>query len=238
MPCTVFLPPGQTGKVLRGDMVFQIASFDGGRWSPRWLAHVGIAVSTIDDFYIGQAALIIHMGSYIEKTVWTGGLNPDELRVEVSGSIAGIDDLTRDDIVDRALSTYSFSSPSIFRSKGIANCYWMGDPDPNAHPLYPNVQGLHAFSCATYAHFCYSEVVGPIVDIDKIPFVTGDERRELEELLPRQYKIQSSRFKRLYPSYLIHALSQNDIPFSTDDWNSCKDHSVFIPSELLTQEFA
>jgi len=97
------------------------------------LAHVGIAERTIDDYYLGQAALIVHMGSFIEKAVWTGREGRSDLRVDLSGSVKNIDDFTRDDIVDKARLTYAIASPSIFKSKGVANCYWMGDPDPDAY---------------------------------------------------------------------------------------------------------
>src|SRR5208282_4115688 len=94
---------------------------------------------------------------------------------------------------------------------------------------------MYAFSCASFAHYCYSQIVGPLVDLESLPFVTDDERQDLESILPPAY-IQEGPFRRLYPSYLIHALSQETIPFRPVGWNSCKDHSIFIPSHLLSTE--
>ncbi len=212
-------------------MVFQITDYCDGRLCPRWLAHVGIAEGTIEDFSMGQSAIVIHMGSFIEVGAWSGGKEKSDLRIEVSGSTTEIDDLTRDDIVDRAMCRYSAAAPSIFRQRGINSCYWMGDHSIDSHPSFPSVEGTYAFSCATFVHKCYSEVVGPVVDLESMPLLSDEERRKLEEVLPPQF-IQQTPFRRLYPSYLIHALCQSRFPFRPDDWDACKDHSIFISAQF------
>ena len=94
MPLVVFLVPGRNGVVRRGDMVFQVAELEGGKWKPRWMAHTGIAERTVEDFYVHQAAMVIHMGSHISRDVWSGGVTEEDVRVDACGSYPGMDDLT------------------------------------------------------------------------------------------------------------------------------------------------
>ena len=80
-------------------MVFHIAEPEGGKWKPRWLAHTGIAEQTVEDFYLHQAAVVIHMGFFISKDIWSGGVTEDESRVDACGTRPDLDDLTRDEIM-------------------------------------------------------------------------------------------------------------------------------------------
>jgi hypothetical protein len=230
MPLVVYLVPGQTGVVRRGDMVFHMAEPDGEKWRPRWLAHTGIAERTVEDFYLHQAAMVIHMGLFISKGVWSGGVEEDELRIDACGTHPDLDDLTRDDIIDRARVYYEID-PSIFQRENVHNCYWMGDSLPSGHPLFPLSQSVYGFSCSSFAHYCYSKVAGPILNTSAMPVMTDAERLELEGILSKR-RIQASPFRRLYPSYLMNAFKIDSYPFSPDDWEICKLHSVFIPPEI------
>ena len=229
MPLLVFLVPGRNGVVRRGDMVFQVAELEGGKWKPRWMAHTGIAERTVEDFYLHQAAMVIHMGSHISRDVWSGGVTEEDVRVDACGSYPGMDDLTRDDIIDEARAYYEID-PSIFQRQNIRSCYWMGDPLPTGHPLFPRAHEIYGFSCSTFAHYCYSKIIGQLVNISAMPLVTDVERLELEGIVGR-HRVQSGPFRRLYPSYLMCAFRDDSYPFSPDNWEEHKSHGVFIPSE-------
>lgn len=229
MPLVIYLVPGRTGNVRRGDMVFHIAELDEGKWKPRWMVHTGIAEQTTEDFELYRAATVIHMGDYVSRDEWASGEANGDSRIDACGTHPEIDDLTRDSIIDEARSYYEID-PSIFRRRNIRSCYWMGDPLPSGHPLFPREQDVYGFSCSTFAHYCYLKTVGPIVDISAMPVVSGDERAELEVIVGR-HRVQASPFRRLYPSYLMNAFKEDSYPFAPEDWEICKLHGVFIPSD-------
>ena len=230
MPLVVYLVPGQTGVVRRGDMVFHIAEPEGEKWKPRWLAHTGIAERTVEDFYLHQAALVIHMGGFVSRDVWSGWDDENESRIDACGTHPDLDDLTRDDIIDQARVYYEID-PSIFQRENVRACYWMGEPLTSGHPLFPNRQSAYAFTCSSFAHYCYSKVVGPLLNISTMPTITDVERVDLEGVMNKDW-IQPTPFRRLYPSYLMNAFQQDSYPFSPDDWEIFKHHSVFIPAEV------
>jgi hypothetical protein len=230
MPLVVYLVPGQTGVVRRGDMVFHIAEPEGEKWKPRWLAHTGIAERTVEEFYLHQAALVIHMGGFVSRDVWSGGDDENESRIDACGMHPDLDDLTRDDIIDHARVYYEID-PSIFQRENVRACYWMGEPLTSGHPLFPNRQSAYAFTCSSFAHYCYSKVVGPLLNISTMPIITDVERVDLEGVMNKDW-IQPTPFRRLYPSYLMNAFQQDSYPFSPDDWEIFKHHSVFIPAEV------
>jgi hypothetical protein len=230
MPLVVYLVPGATGDVRRGDMVFHIAVPEGEKWKPRWLAHTGIVEQTLTNYQLRAPAMVIHMGYFITKDVWTGGINEDELRIDVCGTRSELDDLTRDSIIDEARVYYEID-PSIFEGERVHNCYWMGDPLPNSHPLFPFSRSVYGFSCSSFAHYCYERVGSPILNTATMPTMTDAERLELEGILSDR-RIQTAPFSRLYPSYLMSAFRTDSYPFSPDDWESCKAHGAFIPAEV------
>jgi hypothetical protein len=230
MPLVVYLVPGQSGVVRRGDMVFHIAVAEGEKWKPRWLAHTGIAERTVENFYLNQAAMVIHMGFFISRDVWSGGAEEDESRIDACGTRPDLDDLIRDDIIDQARAYYEIN-PSIFQRENVSSCYWMGDPLPSGHPLFPLSQSVYGFSCSSFAHYCYAKVASPILDTAAMPVLTDVERLELEGILGKR-RIQAGPFSRLYPSYLMSAFQADAYPFSPNDWEACKLHSAFIPAEV------
>jgi hypothetical protein len=227
MPVVIYLQPGQTGELRRGDMVFQVAERKQGRWEARWMAHAGIAERSVMDYYLHQPAMVIHMGLFIDREIWWGGEDHKDLRVDVCGTFPGLDDLTRDDIIDEARAYYQIE-PSVFQKHNIRSCYWMGDPNPAGHPLFPKVRGVYGFSCATFAHHCYSKIVGPLINSDNMPWIDDSERMDLEEVMPK-YLIQEKPFRRLHTCYLICAFRDDDYPFNPANWEECKSHSQFIP---------
>jgi hypothetical protein len=229
MPLVVYLVPNQTGVVRRGDMVFHVAECKGGKWQPRWMVHTGIAEQTAEDFELCKPASVIHMGNYISRDYWSGGLRDEDSRIDACGSHPEIDDLTRDNIIDEARLFYEID-PSIFQQSNVRSCYWMGDPLPSGHPLFPRIQNVYGFSCSTFAHYCYLRAVGAIVDTSAMPLVTNAERAELEAIVGR-YRVQPGPFSRLYPSYLMNAFRADSYPFSPEDWEDYKLHGIFIPRE-------
>ena len=175
MPLVVFLAPGSTGDVRRGDMVFQIAKPIGDKWRPKYLAHTGIAEQAVEDYKLHQPATVIHMGYRIMNEVWTGGDGGDVSRIDVCGTRVDLDDLTRDDIIDQARLYYEID-PSVFEGENVHNCYWMGDPLPNSHPLYPFSRSVYGFSCSSFAHYCYMKAGVPVLDTAAMPVITDSER--------------------------------------------------------------
>src|SRR5262245_29575997 len=124
MPLVVYLAPGSTGDVLRGDMVFQFAAPEGDKWTPLWLAHTGISEQTVKDYQLRGPATVILMHQFLSREVWTGGDGDDESRIDACGTRAELDDLTRDNIIDAARAYYEID-PSIFEGQKIRSCYWM-----------------------------------------------------------------------------------------------------------------
>ena len=230
MPLVVYLFPGQTGTVRRGDIVFHIAEPEGEKWKPRWMVHTGIAERTVEDFYLHQAALVIHMGGFVSRDIWSGGNDEDESRIDVCGTHPDLDDLTRDDIIDQARVYYELD-PSIFQRENVRACYWMGEPLTSGHPLFPNRQSAYAFTCSSFAHYCYSKVVGPLLNTSTMPIITDVERADLEGVMNKQW-IQASPFRAPISELPDERLQRRFLSVLSDDWEIYKHHSVFIPPEV------
>jgi hypothetical protein len=256
---TVYIEMSETAPIRRGDMIFQIAEFDGRTWGRRLFAHTGISEEDKPTFRHRDPIRAVHMGMVIESIIWPGGLSGRQLRVDVSGSIDELSDETRDRIIDTGRVYYE-ADPSVFEltdpsqktlgtgSRRSCNpsasrhndcCYWVGDLDPNHHPLGSETGGTYAFSCATFAHYCYEKVFGRLVVMEDIPFIHDDERRQLERDLSSfgfdTTVVQPTPFRRLYPSYLIWAFRDDCYPFTCENWDMRKDHAAFIPAHTSSR---
>ncbi len=230
MPLVVFLVPGSAGDVRRGDMVFQIADPVGDKWKARRFAHTGIVEESLENYHLHQPATVIHMGNLITNEIWTGGDGRNESRIDVCGTRNDLDDLTRDDVIDQARVYYEID-PSVFEGENVEKCYWMGDPLPNSHPLYPFSRSVYGFSCSSFAHYCYEKAGVPILDTTTMPVITDAERLDIEGILGK-HLVQATPFSRLYPSYLMNAFQADSYPFAPNDWEDCKLHGGFIPLEV------
>ena len=210
-----------------GDLVFHISyRTNSGQWIPNDFAHVGIVVRHTE-CRLGTSVDVLHMGTQcVEFGEWSG----DKERVELIGSVPELDSLSRQQIVDTALSIHH-SSPSLLA--GDQSCYLMGDPHPNGHPTLNAMP--YGFSCATFAHHCYSAALptepGQLVATDAMPVVTASEALQLLTQFP--LPVQPPPFRRLYPGYLIGAFHSDEYPFHPDDWHEWRYHGRFIPDEML-----
>ena len=105
-------------------------------------------------------------------------------------------------------------------------------PNERASSVPQQANPLTPFTCSSFAHYSgYSKVVGPLLNISTMPLITDVERVDLEGVMNKDW-IQPTPFRRLYPSYLMNAFQQDSYPFSPDDWEIFKHHSVFIPAEV------
>ena len=105
MPLVVFLVPGRIGVVRRGDMVFRVAELEGGSGS-----HAGWPTPELLRARLKISTSIRPRWSFtwgvISQSIWSGGVTEEDVRVDACGSYPGMDDLTRDDIIDGARAYY------------------------------------------------------------------------------------------------------------------------------------
>jgi hypothetical protein len=202
MPLINLLATSDRGVVREGDVVLHVADWDNWRWVSREYAHVGLAVQDCPNHSLGGSVPVIHMTKIIEHDIWADGSNKSSC-VNLYGSPATLSDVNRAVIVNAAsricTSTTSFIEEAF-------NLYLMGDPSMTSHPLYPRRENVYSFTCANFVNECYRESGQPIVVTDNMPFVTDEQRVTLRRLFGR--RLQSTPFKRVFPSYLAHALNQ------------------------------
>jgi len=148
-----------------------------------------------------------------------------ECVADVAGDVNDLEETERDVVV----STAAAFDPrvSLLKPPGEAACYLQGEPDARAHPDYPGVPGVYAFSCTTFAHYCY-EKVRPLIDLARLPVVSQEERTLFAGL---GLRTQKEDFRRLACGHLICALEPTSqrFPFrpAKGDWAACADTVTF-----------
>lgn len=241
MSLTIFLKDGVTGHIRRGDILFQIAELKTGIIKQRKFAHAGIAFEESTNHSHASDVQVIHMANVVSVDTWS--IWQDQA-ADACGTVPELDDMARDGIID-AGEEFHHAAPSVFASRNSAQdrhrtCYWMGDPNPNSHPLFPLEPGMYAFSCSTFVYYCYAQVFGELLNIADMPVITDAERTQLQDDLERLYRNRKARslisgtsFRRLYPSYIMHALATNAYPYSCEDWVKRRSHGYFIPLPIV-----
>ena len=136
MPLVVFLVPGRNGVIAGAIWCFKSRSLKGGSgshagWPTPELLRGRLKISTSI-----RPRWSFTWGVISAEMSGRGGVTEEDVRVDACGSYPGMDDLTRDDIIDEARAYYEID-PSIFQRQNIRSCYWMGDPLPSGHPLFP-----------------------------------------------------------------------------------------------------
>lgn len=219
------VPPGST-LIQKGDMVFSLTyRSSSGQVGVSRFVHVGIATDDIPAHHLGEPVNVIHLGAQaIEHEPWE---DVPPLRIDIVGTMPSLDFVTRSAIIDAAAAFYQLT-PTVLAQNQC--CYLMGDPHPNGHPINAGVP--YGFSCATFAHYCYSMALpqnsGPVVATDSMPLISAEEHEWLRSNL--HYPIQPYPFRRLYPSYLIRAFEIDQYPFSPVSWEEWKHHNRYVDS--------
>lgn len=242
MPIHNFLRRDCRAPLRDADLVVQVSEINGRgdrvvRRGPTGIAlgHSGLAREKTDHG-LGEDVVVYHLVDFIEKERWGCGTGshesplgvddtapPTVLCVDVAGTVP-IEQPQRDIIVDIALKFWSRRPSRLARRN---SCYWLGDPNPSAHPNRPGGEDAYSFSCSTFVHYCYVSAGIPIVDIDSLPFITDEERLQFAAMgLP----MQQGPFRRLTSANLISAFEAPNHPVSMGTWRT--DEQVF--EELLT----
>lgn len=187
MPIHNLLRSGTFATIQRGDLVFQITNPDRG--TARRAGHAGIVAQGKANHSLGEEVLVFHMGERIEKHRWTNGSERDhpdqnspvpkiDNRADIVGSVSFLEEADRRAIVQCA-SELCQRAPSKMRGADDC-CYWIGEPNADIHPLQPKAEGAYAFSCTTFAHYCYAKVDVLLVALDEVPFLTPRDREMFE----------------------------------------------------------
>jgi hypothetical protein len=242
MPLANYLVRNASGPIRRGDVVFEITELKEGQRQRVDPAHVGIVVEDRESFKREDPIRVIHMTlRRVSEHEWNTA-HPKASHVDLVGSITTLEKGPRAKIIDEAV-TLQLSKPSIIQ-KGLGTnaceciAYWAGDPNPSAHPNYPNRGGLYAFTCATFVMECFKKAKVVLLVTDNMPFASASDRQEFRALLEPHglaNHIQETPFKRIYPSYLAHAFHRDQYPLDVSNWKGLQDHGHFIPPPEDTQ---
>ena len=181
---------------------------------------------------LNQPARVFHMTmSQIESDEWSDGMESRSSRIDASGVMEGLDPTVRAAIIDRAVELHH-RTPSAL-GDGPREFYWLGDPDPDSHPLFPGIDHAYAFSCATFAAHCYEYAlpadIGGLVRTDRMPEATDEEYATICAQLGDDRSVQQHDLRRLYPGYLMRAFDVCEYPFDPPDWIPWRDHGIYIP---------
>jgi hypothetical protein len=220
-----FLVPGARRPVLRGDVVFDIAKLKNGRLAKKRFAHTGIVGENTEYFTLNSSLLVYHMDVVcVREEPWGAITDPQCSCVCICGTVKGLEDVERGDVIQAALR-YFHATPAIIQTgESVERLYRMG----HAIPLN-ELDGTYRFTCATFAHQCYIESpFGPLVAVEAIPMVSREERADLLSIFgPSQ--VPDVDFPRLNPTFLLYAFSTEQYPYHCDDWGQRMDHGAFIP---------